>query len=219
MVAAVALDQMALVWVINVALLVKVILAWWMSAVTQQKANEMFTMVGGLSCQPLNPLAPCITFLYPDDGCYARAHEMCRLMGVQGVSSRKVFNYGSLVVQTKNHPSCQVSWGYHVAPTLRVRKSFPTVEEQVIDPALREPREDRRLEAAANRPQLDTGRNRRLRLLPPARTAAQLRRRELLDTIQTLIDFRLSLKARSLQQGPPPYANCPSSVPVGQSSS
>jgi hypothetical protein len=29
------------------------------------------------------------------------------------------------------------------------------------------------------------------------------------DTIQTLIDFRLSLKARSLQQGPPPYANCP----------
>jgi hypothetical protein len=127
--------------VVDAARFIVKIISWWLTAVTQAKANEMFTMVSGLSCLPPNPVTPpCITFLYPKDGCYARAHEMCRLMGLQGVSSKKVFNYAGsyndLYVQTKNSPFCSVNWWYHVAPTLRVRKSFPSTEEQVIDPAL-----------------------------------------------------------------------------------
>jgi hypothetical protein len=207
-------DRWPFRWYVDIYEYILKLLAWWLSAVTQQKANETFSLVNGLSCQPLSPIAPCITFLYPDDGCYARAHEMCRLMGLQGVSSRKVFNYAGsnndLLVQTKNHPSCSVSWWYHVAPTLRVRKSFPKVEEQVIDPALFT---GPVTTAVWQTKQIDPNAT-----LVGTDASVYFRNKSgstvtydnsYTDTNATLADFRDALKARSLQQGPPPYANCP----------
>ena len=89
------------------------------------------------TCPPLTVPAPCIPFLYPDDGCWARASEMCRLMINSGAKPRKVWIQGSLHVSTRNNPNCFVDWGWHVAPTLCVRGSFVFfVQRMVIDPSL-----------------------------------------------------------------------------------
>ena len=189
--------------------------AWWLSAVTQARANELFDLMASKSCNPLTVPAPCITFLYPDDGCYARAHEMCRLMSLEGVTARKVFNYADydygLLVSTKNHPSCQVSWRYHVAPTLRVRQSFPTVQEQVIDPALfGAPVPTSTWQAKQTDPAA---------LLVGTDASVYFRSKDggsvnydpnYTDTNATLADRRIDLQVRATgPYGPPPYANCP----------
>jgi hypothetical protein len=190
------------------------IIGWWLTAVTQAKADEMFTLVSGLSCLPPSPVTPpCITFLYPVDGCYARAHEMCRLMGLQGVSSQKVFNYAGsnndLFVQTKNSPFCSVNWRYHVAPTLRVRKSFPSTEDQVIDPALfTGPVTTTAWQAKQTDPNATL-----------VATDASVFYRDkagnlsydtnYINTNATLKDMLDSLKKWWEDYGPPPYANCP----------
>lgn len=76
-----------------------------------------------------------LTWLYPDDGCYARAEIAVHLLE----SSRravplKVFAFGNLSVKTENHPHGWISWWYHVAPVLRVEGIA-----YVLDPAI-EPR-------------------------------------------------------------------------------
>ncbi len=105
------------------------------SVVSSQKANELFNLVNSRICCPASGSAPCIPFLFPDDGCWGRAHEMCRLMIAAGVTPEKVWIYGNLRVVTQNNPSCQVRWGWHVAPILSVNSgSGPQI--QVIDPSL-----------------------------------------------------------------------------------
>jgi hypothetical protein len=201
-------------WVVDVSQVILKIIGWWLSAVTQAKANEMFAMVSALSCQPPNPAGGCITFLYPVDGCYARAHEMCRLMGLKGVSSRKVFNYAGsnndLLVQTKNSPFCSVSWRYHVAPTLRVRKSFPSTEEQVIDPALFP---GPVTTAAWQTKQTDpnatlVGTDASVYYRDKA-GSSYMYDPNYVDTNATLLQMLDYLKKWWIDYGPPPYANCP----------
>lgn len=100
-----------------------------------QQAQQLFNLVNAKLCCPASAPAPCIPFLYPDDGCWGRAHEMCRLMIGAGAQPEKVWIYGNLRVATHNNPACQVYWGWHVAPTLLVNTSAgPQV--QVIDPSL-----------------------------------------------------------------------------------
>ncbi len=80
-----------------------------------------------------------ISWLYPDDGCFARA-AMMRRKFVEWESDnslprsrgpQKVFVFGSLRVETNNSPSGMVRWWYHVAPIVRVGD-----EVLVVDPAL-----------------------------------------------------------------------------------
>lgn len=104
-------------------------------AVTIQKARQLFNLVNSKICCPALAASPCIPFLYPDDGCWGRAHEMCRLILAQGVTPKKVWIYGSLNTPTINHPSCHVLWGWHVAPTLDVTIGGGT-QVYVIDPSL-----------------------------------------------------------------------------------
>ena len=104
-------------------------------AISMQKANELFHHVNSTICCPAKASVPCIPFLYPRDGCWGRAHEMCRLMILKGASPRKVWIYGNLHTPTANDPSCYVSWGWHVAPTLEVTTGSTTTE-YVIDPSL-----------------------------------------------------------------------------------
>jgi hypothetical protein len=101
------------------------------------KAQQVFDAMNSTSCDPVTVPAPCIPFLYPDDGCFARAHEMCRLTINMGLKPKKVWIKGNLYVKTKNHPDCHVWWGWHVAPTLCVRgpRWFKT-QDMVIDPSL-----------------------------------------------------------------------------------
>src|SRR5712664_338514 len=96
----------------------------------------MFNLVSATTCNPLVVPPPCIPFLYPDDGCWARAHEMCRLMLLAGAWPRKVWIDGNLHTLSKNNPNCYVDWVWHVAPTLCVRLGFWHAEDMVIDPSL-----------------------------------------------------------------------------------
>lgn len=74
------------------------------SVVSEAQATQLFNEMAATTCDPLNILAPCIPFLYPDDGCYARAHEMIRLMRLQGIEGEKIWIFGNLQPATSNHP-------------------------------------------------------------------------------------------------------------------
>ena len=124
--------------------------------VSEARAGEVFNNMNGESCNPCDPtidlpgqVADCIPFLYPDDGCWIRAHIMCHLMRTGGPDTttnppedpEKVWIDASpgniLDPLTANHPDCRLpwGWGWHVAPTLMV--SLPGGDEKrVIDPSL-----------------------------------------------------------------------------------
>jgi hypothetical protein len=110
--------------------------------VTPQRAQELFDEMSAKSCDACNASCSshphCIPFKYPYDGCYARAHEMCRLMIAEGESPEKVWIYGSLHVPTSNWYECDIDWSWHVAPTLMVSTpgAPPEGEKYVIDPSL-----------------------------------------------------------------------------------
>ena len=73
-----------------------------------------------------------ISWLYPNDGCYARAAMANRWFKGQGISTPgKVFAFGKLKVRTRNHPRGYVTWWYHVAPIVEVGGA-----KYVLDPAI-----------------------------------------------------------------------------------
>lgn len=73
------------------------------------------------------------TWLYPDDGCYARADVFRDHVKTKGFTETiyKLFVFGNLKVLTKNHPAGSVSWWYHVVPLI-----YDGVDAFVIDPAI-----------------------------------------------------------------------------------
>ena len=109
------------------------------SIVSEAQATQLFNAMAATSCDPFTIPPGCIPFLFPDDGCYARAHEMVRLMRLQNIEAEKIWIFASgdnnLKPATANHPDCKVGWWYHVAPTLQVTTSSGT-EKRVIDPSL-----------------------------------------------------------------------------------
>ena len=73
-----------------------------------------------------------LTWLFPDDGCYARAELAARRLQTRGaIAPAKIFAFGGLVVNSPNHPDGMVTWWYHVAPIVRVG-----VDYYVFDPAI-----------------------------------------------------------------------------------
>jgi hypothetical protein len=111
--------------------------------VSEARALELFNNMNGETCSPCSPGPTCIPFLYPDDGCWIRAHIMCHLMRTGGPNTttnppedpEKVWIQGSLNAPTANHPDCRVIWYWHVAPTLTVTLPGGN-EKRVIDPSL-----------------------------------------------------------------------------------
>ncbi len=78
-----------------------------------------------------------IAFGYLKDGCYARAHLMCRAFEEQGLSSKKgwVYEFGSeLRADLPNGLHMYCDW--HVAPVLAVKLPDGKVEDLVFDPSL-----------------------------------------------------------------------------------
>ena len=114
--------------------------------VSEARAVDVFGNMKAESCDACNPTGDCITFLYPDDGCWIRAHMMCHLMRDGGPDTTvnppedpgKVWiRFGSCVnVASVNNPYCHVCWGWHVAPTLDVNLSGGGTEKWVIDPSV-----------------------------------------------------------------------------------
>lgn len=73
-----------------------------------------------------------LTWLYPDDGCYARAEMVSQKIIAQNFTEpKKIFVFGNLVAKTTNSSSGSVRWWYHVAVIYRVGTTA-----YVVDPAL-----------------------------------------------------------------------------------
>jgi hypothetical protein len=117
------------------------------------KAKEIFDFCAQLSCHLPGPYAvtPCIPFQYVRDGCYARAHQMRRIITTRyRYCCEKVFSFApydddTLAVQANKWGGCCVLWWYHVAPLVRVRlkfrlpgapRNFSIVLAMVIDPGM-----------------------------------------------------------------------------------
>ncbi|HEY0115866.1 MAG TPA: protein-glutamine glutaminase family protein, partial [Allosphingosinicella sp.] len=96
------------------------------------RVEQIFQKLQAAGCGPRPSGTTCIPFMYPDDGCWGRAHEMCRLIKAEGVEPQKAWVYGSLRTATRNNPSCAVQWGYHVAALLPVDKAG----DYVLDPSM-----------------------------------------------------------------------------------
>lgn len=183
---------------------------WWRRrCISLVEAQRVFDAMAATTCNPLTVPPPCIPFLYPDDGCWGRAHEMCRLMIAMGYWPKKVWIQGSLHTLTRNNPNCFVNWGWHVAPTLCVRQScliFVWSEQMVIDPSLFT---GPVTQAKWKSVQGDPGAT----LTPSAASIFYLwggtTDPTYAQTNQVLATYRLQLQNRSINFGPPPYANCP----------
>lgn len=73
-----------------------------------------------------------ISWLYPDDGCYARSQlSNLNFADWEIPVPDKVFAFGDLAVDTPNSPHGSVSWWYHVAPIVQVQGV-----KYVLDPAI-----------------------------------------------------------------------------------
>ncbi|MBS0470063.1 MAG: hypothetical protein JSR60_03245 [Proteobacteria bacterium] len=180
------------------------------SAVTMAQARTLFDLVATASCDPMTVPPPCIPFLYPDDGCWVRAHEMCRRIVAAGVEPAKIWLSGGLNVTTPNNPNCKLFWYYHVAPTVQVASSSGSEKLYVLDPSMfDEPVTDQVWMAAMNNP------NAAVKRTPW--TQYNLGGGEDPDFSQTedgLIWLRDSLLLRSAgPDGPPPYAHCLTAAP------
>lgn len=182
----------------------------WFICVSAARAQQLFDLCAVTTCNPLTVPPPCIPFLYPDDGCWGRAHEMARLIIADGAHPRKVWIFGRLYAPTKNNPNCIVGWGWHVAPTLCVRGKWPfNTEEKVIDPSLfTTPVTIATWKSVQGDP-------RALLYSEPASTFYRYSDGRIItdptyeQTKIVLADYRAALQARSLgPDGPPPYAAC-----------
>lgn len=189
------------------------ILRWlrrWFQCASPTKAQQVFNAMNTRTCDLLTAV-PCIPFLYPDDGGFARAHEMCRLMFEMGLEPGKVWIKGDLHVTTKDNPYGEVFWGWHVAPTLCVGGPGPfQTQDMVIDPSLfTTPVTKAEWKLRLGDPgatMIDSDASPYLHTLVWSSNGTDP---DYVDTDIDLAYFRLKLLNRSVQWGFPPYANCP----------
>lgn len=176
---------------------------WWY-CVSPARAQQIFDAMSATSCQPLTVTPSCIPFLFPDDGCWARAHEMRRLMLGMGHSSRKIWIHGNLRVATRNSPNCQVNWWYHVAPTLCVRHWLFFARRMVIDPSLfTSPVTKATWKNVQSDPTATlTDTHGSIYSFPNGTDPSYS------STNHYLVVYRAQLRNRAINQGSPPYAHC-----------
>lgn len=88
-----------------------------------------------LSTERMPDFSRRISWLYPDDGCYARAAMARGHFEDNAIAEpAKIFAFGALEPKTDNHPNGKVWWWYHVVGLVTVEG-----ELYVLDPAI-EPR-------------------------------------------------------------------------------
>ncbi|MEI6333906.1 MAG: protein-glutamine glutaminase family protein [Methylococcaceae bacterium] len=183
-----------------------VVSASGLASVSSQRLSQLFTWLASKNCNPRTVPPPCIPFLYPDDGCWGRAHEMTRLISSVGNVPGKVWNYGNLRANTRNNPNCFVRWGWHVTPILAVTGWSEYV---VVDPSMfakpvkvsewKKAQQDNASQIVYTAWQVFyRSRSGQVQYDP---TFSQ--------TTKVLATYRAALKTRSLgPSGPPPYARC-----------
>lgn len=108
-------------------------------------AQVMFDYIAHQCCALPGPygVSYCITFQYCEDGCYARAQVMCRILNNRyHYGTQKVFSFANdaagvdeLCVQAQKWGGCCVNWWYHVAPLLTIQTTTGP-KAYVFDPAM-----------------------------------------------------------------------------------
>ena len=172
--------------------------------ITSAQATELFALVSATTCNVFTAPAPCIPFLYPDDGCWARASQMCKLMLAQAIPVVKLWYYGNLVVHTDNSPACTLNWIFHVAPLVTIDNGSGR-HPYVIDPALfTKPVTQAKWESVLGDPTAIP------LLTDPSMFLIYLSGWHRSDpgyvqTDKVLATYRNKLRLRAAQLGPPPY--------------
>jgi Glutaminase len=187
---------------------------WWRyRCVSSTRAQQIFDSMNATTCNPVAIAPPCIPFMFPDDGCWGRAHEMRRLMNNMGIDPKKIWIHGILHTPTRNNPNCFVNWGWHVAPTICVRRRWRWWylfcwwwgERMVIDPSLfTTPVTEAQWKAVQGDPNATLDETSGSIFYFPSTTDPTY-----VQTDSVLAYYRLQLQNRVIQSGPPPYANCP----------
>jgi hypothetical protein len=77
-----------------------------------------------------------LVFAYGRDGCYARAHLMCRAIIRMGLTPKKAWAIPDDGLRVQKPDGQTLEWWYHVAVTLPVRTADRAVQEMVFDPGL-----------------------------------------------------------------------------------
>jgi hypothetical protein len=98
-------------------------------SISQVQAREFFDVVRR---------QPHIPFQYPVSGCWARAHEVCRIIERHLDKEpsdvvAKAWNYGDLKASSNNTPACSVEWYYHVTPIVRVDGALTALDPSLFD--------------------------------------------------------------------------------------
>ncbi len=112
------------------------------TVVSEAEAARLFRELSSMTFVGSDGQVRSVPYTYPIDGCYARAHAMAQRIAARGVDVRKVFAEGDLRVASRyagDAPATQpgeVRWGWHVAPTIRVRDAQGMVRVMVMDPSL-----------------------------------------------------------------------------------
>lgn len=80
---------------------------------------------------------PVQTFAFKSDGCYARAHQMAKIIAMNGYGCGKLFIYATSapLAVTVSSFCCQ-QWSFHVAPLVRFKNAAGVAEVRVFDPSL-----------------------------------------------------------------------------------
>lgn len=95
--------------------------------IPEKEAEELFRFLEN---------QPDIPFHFPEDGCYMRAHEMSRILEVNGIYSQKLFIFGKLYAEAPWAPTGWAKWDFHVAPVISVETPEGKLEQRVLDPSL-----------------------------------------------------------------------------------
>lgn len=100
--------------------------------VSPETLNSLFGYLRDTPFLSANPFPRRATWLFPDDGCYARAAMMSlHYSEMTTAEPVKVFAFGDLRAKTANSPDGFVTWWYHVAIAYRVQDQV-----YVIDPSV-----------------------------------------------------------------------------------
>lgn len=105
-------------------------------------AQLMFNYITTQCCVTGAPYSVnCISFKYARDGCYARAHVMCRTLNNKyNYATHKIFSFANsgsdrLSVKANKWGGCCVTWWYHVAPLVNIKTPSGTMA-YVFDPSM-----------------------------------------------------------------------------------
>lgn len=102
------------------------------TAIFKQVRDERFLALRSYE-DPASVFDRRLSWLYPKDGCYARAELAIRRSAMKGKGRpAKIFAFGSLSLKTPYAKSGKVTWWYHVSPVVKVSDT----ELWVLDPSV-----------------------------------------------------------------------------------